>query len=354
MFLILKKFIALLFTFALALSLVTVGFASQNYSSDVVLTVGGDSGSNPGGPGDSSNPSNPGDTGTKPGDPGDTGNPSKPGDTGNPSKPGDSGNPSEPSKPSRPSRPSGGGSGKPSKPSQNPNASKPRGDKPGGVDSNDKSYYLIQGVHVNKTFREEGYMYGFKQFVFGPDEYLTRAQFAAIMDRVFYFDDDSMTKTFDDIKGHWAEDSIRRLASNNIILGVSDIEFRPNDALTRGHVLLMLTRVLDTAEYSKVARWDSVKSYHASETVSRLLNSGIYDDMKSDYNINARITRGEMVHLMNNIIYGRDIHDASTENFIKSHGVYLDLTGNSNYIYYNDCVKALNDPFVEREAMNRV
>ena len=372
-----KKLIAMLFTLLLALSLVTVGFASQNYSSDVVLIVGGDTdpGGSGGGGGGTTDPSNPGGGDDKdPGNPGggddkDPGNPGG-GDDKDPGNPGggddkDPGNPGggddkDPGKPNpgRPNRPSGGGSGgggsrpssKPSKPSQNPNENKTRGDKPGGVDGDGKSYYLISGVHVDKNFKEDGYMYGFKQFVFGAEEYLTRAQFAAIMDRVFVFDNQKTTKSFEDTRGHWAEDHINRLASNGIILGVSDVEFRPNDALTRGHVLLMLTRVLDTANYSKVAKWDSVKSYHASETVARLLNSGIYDSMDRDYDINARITRGEMVHLMNNIIYGRDIHDRETEDFIRNHGVYRDLTGWTGYAYYDDCVKALNDPFVESEV----
>ena len=383
-----KKLIATLFTLLLALSLVTVGFASQNYSSDVVLIVGGDTDpggsggggggttdpSNPGG-GDDKDPGNPGGGDDKdPGNPGggddkDPGNPGG-GDDKDPGNPGggddkDPGNPGggddkDPGKPNpgKPNRPSGGGSGgggsrpssKPSRPSQNPNENKTRGDKPGGVDGDGKPYYLISGVHVDKNFKEDGYMYGFKQFVFGAEEYLTRAQFAAIMDRVFVFDNQKTTKSFEDTRGHWAEDHINRLASNGIILGVSDVEFRPNDALTRGHVLLMLTRVLDTADYSKVAKWDSVKSYHASETVSRLLNSGIYDSMDRNYDINARITRGEMVHLMNNIIYGRDIHDRETEDFIRNHGVYRDLTGWTGYVYYDDCVKALNDPFVESEV----
>ena len=313
---------ALLFTFALALSLVTVGFASQTYSSDVVLTVGGQTDPEPPGGGEGEEKPNPnpgGDDGEgeekpNPNPGGDDGdgeqkpNPNPGGDgeqKPNPNPGGDSGN-------NKPNRPSGGGSGgsgsgssRPSRPSQNPNENKPRGDKPGGVDNKSSDYYLVQGVHVNKTFRSDGYMYGFKQFVFGADEFLTRAQFAAIMDRVFYFDSEKMTKSFEDTRGHWAEDSINRLASNGVILGVSDVEFRPNDALTRGHVLLMLTRVLDTTNYSKVAKWDSVKSYHASETVSRLLNSGIYDKMNLNYDINMRITRGEMVHLLNNIKIGR-------------------------------------------------
>lgn len=333
-----KKFVALLFAFALTLSLVTVGHASQDYKSDVMLIVGRDT-VDPGTPGgkDPSNPESPGDKGP-----------------GKPDKPSDK-DPNKPSSPSEPNHPHGGSGGsgsssKPSKPSQNPNESKPRGDAPGGVDGNGSKYCLIEGVHVDKGFKEDGYMYGFKQFVFGADEYLTRAQFAAIMDRVFYFDNQKVTKTFEDTRGNWAEKHINRLASNGIILGVSDTEFRPNDALTRGHVLLMLTRVLDTTEYSKIAHWDSVKAYHASNTVSRLMNSGIYDDVPEDYDINARITRGEMVHLMNNIIYARNIHDRATESFILEHNAYTDLTRNQNYIYYNDCVKALNDPFVINEV----
>lgn len=193
-------------------------------------------------------------------------------------------------------------------------------------------------------------MYGFSKDKFGPDDYLTRAQFAAIMDRVFEFDETSITKSFQDTRGNWAEAHINRLASRGVIYGVNENEFRPNDGLTKGHVLLMLGRVLDLAKYSKISDLASVKQYHAREAIAQILNSGIYDNLDSNLDLNARITRSEMVHLINNIIYGRNVKDVESEWFIRAYQMFPDLLLNPQHVFFDDCVKSLNDNYLMREV----
>lgn len=195
-------------------------------------------------------------------------------------------------------------------------------------------------------------MRGYTNMTFGPDDFLTRAQFATIMDRVFEFDEVAITKSFDDTRGHWAENAINRLASRGVILGVSSTEFRPNDGLTKGHVLLMLSRVLDIAKYSKVSNLPSVKQYHAKEAVARMLNSGIYDELDKDFDVNARITRSEMVHLLNNLIYERNAKATRTERVLESRHIFLDLIENRWHMYYHDSVKSMDYNYLMQEVRN--
>lgn len=337
---------------ALAFSMVTYGMASQDFTTDVTLVVGGQTNPPPGGSGSGTTPGKPGDK--DPGKPNTPGGNDSDGSGGTPSGPSNPSNPGSSGSPSKPSHPSGGGSGggsRPSKPKPVTNtAPTPSGKKPGGVDGNGKPYYLKTGIGVRSAVYEKGYMYGYKQFIFGPDTYLTRGQFAVIMDRVFEFKDKTITKSFEDTRGHWTEESVNLLASRGIILGVSESEFRPDDPLTRGHVLLMLSRVLEIEEYSKVSNLTSVKQYHAAETIARMMNSGIYDQIDSDFNINLRITRGEMVHLLNNIIYERNAKNPKTEALCLDHAIFMDLTDNPYHKYYNNCMKALDYDFVAKEA----
>lgn len=49
---------------------------------------------------------------------------------------------------------------------------------------------------------------------------------------------------FTDIKGHFAEESIRDLASMGIVSGKTEDKFMPNDAVTRGEVAVIARRVI--------------------------------------------------------------------------------------------------------------
>ena len=78
---------------------------------------------------------------------------------------------------------------------------------------------------------------------FAPNAYITRAEFAAICAR---FDDSDITgaTTFADTTGHWAEEEISRAAALGWIQGYSDGSFRPNQYITRAQAVTMINRVL--------------------------------------------------------------------------------------------------------------
>lgn len=78
--------------------------------------------------------------------------------------------------------------------------------------------------------------------VFDPNANITRAEFAAIAAR---FDKDGNTAgaSFTDIYGHWAESEINIAANNGWILGY-DGKFRPDDYITRAEAMAFVNRVL--------------------------------------------------------------------------------------------------------------
>lgn len=255
--------------------------------------------------------------------------PNKPDDSGG-NKPGNK--PNKPSKPNRPNRP--GGSNRPgSTPKENPS---------GGSDITGNPYKLQPGIKTNKGNVENGYIVGYVNHTYGASDNLTRAQFATILSRVFDFDQTSYTKEFVDTRGHWAEAAISKMASRKIVVGVSNTQFMPDAPITRGQVLLMLSRLLDISSYSSVSTIVGVQKYPASTTISRLINSGIYSDIDKNYDPGTYITRGEMAHLINNVIYARNPDISMKELWAKQNDVFRDLTGNPKQIYYKDCLKALN------------
>lgn len=231
---------------------------------------------------------------------------------------------------------SGGSTEKPNKP-----------DKPaGGEDGSGNDYYLRPGIDVDSSVRKYGYIVGKNNWVFDPDGYLTRAEFATILDRVFVFKDETITKRFEDTKGHWAEDAICRLASNGVIQGVSSRKFNPEGTLRHDEALLMLSRVLYTDKYKSTTTLVDLKGHYAEATLSKIVNSGIYSYLDKGFDVHAVITRDEMIHIVNNIIYPRDKSESSLESYLKRKAVFTDLLGNNHDIYYKDCLKSIDKSFL--------
>ncbi|NQX47903.1 S-layer homology domain-containing protein [Paenibacillus tritici] len=54
----------------------------------------------------------------------------------------------------------------------------------------------------------------------------------------------SSNKTFEDIKGHWAQASVEKLASKLILTGLTDSKFAPNATTTRAEFAAMMVRAL--------------------------------------------------------------------------------------------------------------
>lgn len=81
--------------------------------------------------------------------------------------------------------------------------------------------------------------------LFSPDAYLTRAQFAAMMNRtarLFGVSTDNYTHSFTDVKGHWVDSELGWPSTVGIINGVGDGQFSPETTLTMEQALAMAVR----------------------------------------------------------------------------------------------------------------
>ena len=106
---------------------------------------------------------------------------------------------------------------------------------------------VMDGQWHNKaisTMAKLGVVKGRDAEAFDPDALITRAEFAAICAR-FDSGTSSGTQTFSDISGHWAEKYIQQAAELGWIKGFEDGTFRPNDCITRAQAMTMINRVLN-------------------------------------------------------------------------------------------------------------
>ena len=108
------------------------------------------------------------------------------------------------------------------------------------ADADDDAWY---GASVS-TMAKLGIVKGKTEFTFAPYDFITRAEFAAICAR---FDESEfdINAAFTDISGHWAKDEIYEATAHGWIKGYEDGTFRPDEPITRAQAITMINRMLD-------------------------------------------------------------------------------------------------------------
>ena len=145
---------------------------------------------------------------------------------------------------------------------------------------------------------------GLSDSYFGVNEHLTRAQFAAllnrVLDRVRPEPDNAMAERLytDLATGHWAYGEIYKAAARGILSGYSDGTVRPDAYITRAEAAVMLSRVMggaDTAAEVTLPYADMQEGYTwAGAAVANLYKLGIMQGISAErFAPNRLITRGE-------------------------------------------------------------
>ncbi|MFB4165734.1 S-layer homology domain-containing protein [Alteribacillus sp. JSM 102045] len=103
---------------------------------------------------------------------------------------------------------------------------------------------------------------------------------------------------FSDVtEGHFAYDSIKRLAAEEVIKGYSDGMFRPNDEISREHVAVMLTRAfeLDTSDVPDLPGSAGVSKDHKYyDEIAAMYEEGWMGLGDEGFRPDEMLTRGQM------------------------------------------------------------
>lgn len=229
-----------------------------------------------------------------------------------------------------------------------------KGEQSGGSDGKGNNYFLNEGISVEEDVKLYGYMIGMPGYVFGKDHSLTRAEYATIIDRVFVFEgEEEITKSFLDTKGHWAEAQINRLASQGVVYGISATNFKPDDPITCDQVLLMLSRILYTTNFSTDNKVVDLSDHYAKKQIAQMLNSSIVPTYDSSYDLSQYITRGEMCAITNNMIYPRNSFDPVRIDLCRQKNIFSDLLNESEESFYISSLRALDINFLKKVEVKR-
>lgn len=107
----------------------------------------------------------------------------------------------------------------------------------------------------------------------------------------------------DVVKGAYYYDAVIELSSSGIISGYPDGTFRPNQALSRAHAIILLTRALNLKvpeNYKEIAdKFSDVGRNHIyAKEVAAVYNAGIFVGNNGKMGLNDRLTREQMASVI--------------------------------------------------------
>ena len=93
------------------------------------------------------------------------------------------------------------------------------------------------------SLAKEGYVKGYEDGSFRPEQYITRAEFATMATRYAMLEQNK-DLSFVDVNGHWAEEYINKAANAGWVKGYEDGSFGPEQYITRAEVMTIINRML--------------------------------------------------------------------------------------------------------------
>ena len=159
-----------------------------------------------------------------------------------------------------------------------------------------------------KDFVSKGYVGGYADGTFKPNNNITRAEFVVIVNNYFGLTKSS-GKVFNDTKTHWAKTSIDIAVTNGVCNGVTSTEFKPNDPITREQAATMISnyKKLADSNHEEIYKFSdkSQISPYAKDSVEGVVERG-YMSGYSDgtFRPKNKITRAEAVSTLSRVHKG--------------------------------------------------
>ena len=159
-----------------------------------------------------------------------------------------------------------------------------------------------------RDFVSKGYVGGYTDGTFKPNNNITRAEFVVIVNNYFGLTKSS-GKVFSDTKNHWAKISIDIAVTNGVCNGVTSTEFKPNDYITREQAATMISnyKKLADSNHEEIYKFNDkaqISSY-AKDSVEGVVERGYmsgYSD--GSFKPKNKITRAEAVSTLSRVHKG--------------------------------------------------
>lgn len=154
-----------------------------------------------------------------------------------------------------------------------------------------------------QRFIDKGYINGYGDNTFKPENNITRAEFVKIVNKLYGYTDKADIKFSDTNSNEWYYDEVRIGVQAGYIDGYEDNTFRPNDSITREEASKIIAKItglkgdgkIDFKDADKVSDW--AKDYVDALSDNKII-TGYEDNTFRPIN---KITRAESVVMMDRI-----------------------------------------------------
>lgn len=157
-----------------------------------------------------------------------------------------------------------------------------------------------------KAFINKGYINGYPDGTFRPDNSITRAEFVRIFNTTFGLTAKS-GKVFNDTANHWAKDAIDIAVTNGVCNGMTTTEFAPDQPITREQAAKMIAnyKKINDSYYDRIGRYNdgwNTSSWAINE-VEAILEAGYMNGYIEDNTFRPQdnITRAEAVSTLTRV-----------------------------------------------------
>lgn len=153
---------------------------------------------------------------------------------------------------------------------------------------------------------EKGWMNGFNDGTFRPDQSLTRAQAATVLVNFLPLKGTNRQVAFDDVtQSHWARSSIILVAQNEIMRGTAPATFSPNTTMTRAQVVQALYNagLYSQASTNSTSSFSDVPNNHwALQAIETMRQEGVVSGFgDGTFRPNEPVTRAQMAVIIKNV-----------------------------------------------------
>lgn len=184
-----------------------------------------------------------------------------------------------------------------------------------------------------QTKEHNGYMGGYGNGLFGPNDNMTRAQAAQMFYNLLLNKDVDITVNFTDVPADaWYGNAVRTLASLGVIKGIGNGQFAPNRTITRAEFTVIAMRFANvSADVTNPFTDIATNDWYYTAVTSAVSYGWINGYSDGSFRPQATITRAEVVTIVN-----RMLNRTADRNFVDSNvTAQFDDVPNTYWAYYN-------------------
>lgn len=182
------------------------------------------------------------------------------------------------------------------------NTTKPNQDNKINFTDVDKDYWAYSQI---ESFVEKGYIDGYGDGTFRPQDPIKRSEFVKIFNRVFGLTEKSGI-VFDDTKDNWAKDEIDIAVTNGVAQGVEDNKFEPEQYITREAAAKMLANYMKIEDknhdkINKFSDYNQISDWARDAFEGNLEKGYIQGTDEGKLAPKSNITRAEVVTILSRV-----------------------------------------------------